>query len=90
MLLPYSRLVYKIQQSQKKTKKQKINYITTQKHVFINSPFTPFEVTNLIEIFAPIFGQFNIILTNLAHQLWQFGVQDSTATFLGFGFGFFI
>ena len=32
----------------------------------INSPFSPFEVTNLIEIFAPILGKFNIILTNLA------------------------
>ena len=33
---------------------------------FINSPLSQFEVTNLIGIFAPIFGQFNIILTNLA------------------------
>jgi len=28
---------------------------------FINSPLSQFEVTNLIGIFAPIFGQFNII-----------------------------
>ena len=56
---------------------------------FINSPLSQFEVTNLIEIFAPIFGQLNIILTNLAPQPWQFGFQDSAATFLGFGFGFY-
>ena len=42
----------------------------------IKSPFSQFEVTNLIEIFAPIFGLFNIILTNLAHQPWQFGNLD--------------
>jgi hypothetical protein len=41
----------------------------------IKSPFTSFEVTNLIEIFAPILGQFNIILTNLSHQPGQFGFQ---------------
>jgi hypothetical protein len=28
---------------------------------FINSPLSQFEVTNLIGIFAPIFGQFNTI-----------------------------
>ena len=33
---------------------------------FVQSPLSQFEVTNLIGIFAPIFGQFNIILTNLA------------------------
>ena len=32
----------------------------------INSPLSQFEVTNLIGINAPIFGHFNIILTNLA------------------------
>ena len=55
----------------------------------IKSPLSQFEVTNLIEIFAPIFGQLNIILTNLAPQPWQIGFQDSAATFLGFGFGFY-
>ena len=33
---------------------------------FVQSPLSQFEVTNLIGIFAPIFGQLNIILTNLA------------------------
>jgi len=33
---------------------------------YINSPLSQFEVTNLFGIFAPIIGQFNIILTNLA------------------------
>jgi F-type H+-transporting ATPase subunit a len=33
---------------------------------YINSPLSQFEVTNLIGINAPIFGHFNIILTNLA------------------------
>jgi hypothetical protein len=80
----HSRLVYKIQQSQK----NKINYIT--KKNLINSPLSHLEVTNLIEIFAPILGQLNIILTNLAHQPWQFGFQYSAATFLGFGFGFIL
>jgi hypothetical protein len=34
--------------------------------IFINSPLSQFEVTNLIGIFAPILGKINIILTNLA------------------------
>jgi len=33
---------------------------------YIISPLSQFEVTNLIGIFAPIIGQFNIDLTNLA------------------------
>ena len=33
---------------------------------FINSPLSQVEVTNLIGINAPIFGHFNLILTNLA------------------------
>ena len=33
---------------------------------YINSPLSQFEVTNLIGINAPIFGHFNIVLTNLA------------------------
>ena len=33
---------------------------------YLNSPLSQFEVTNLIGIFSPIFGQINIILTNLA------------------------
>jgi hypothetical protein len=32
----------------------------------LNSPLSQFEVTNLIGIFAPILGQLNINLTNLA------------------------
>jgi len=34
--------------------------------IFINSPLSQFEVTNLIGIFSPILGKINIILTNLA------------------------
>ena len=34
--------------------------------IFINSPLSQFEVTNLIEIFALIFSQINIIHYNLA------------------------
>jgi hypothetical protein len=49
-----------IQQSQK--------IIISQNMFYINSPLTvsSFNLTNLIGIFAPILGQFNIILTNLA------------------------
>jgi F-type H+-transporting ATPase subunit a len=37
---------------------------------YINSPLSQFEVLNLIGINAPIFGHFNIILTNLALYLF--------------------
>ena len=48
----------------------------------INSTISSFEVTNLIEIFAPLFGQFSfntISIFNDAPQPWQFGFQDSAA-----------
>jgi hypothetical protein len=48
----------KIQQSQ--------NSLYHKNMFIIKSPLSQFEVTNLIGVFAPIFGQLNIILTNLA------------------------
>ena len=42
----------------------------------LNSPLSQFEVTNLFGIVAPIFGQFNIILTNLS--LYTFFPLDSS------------
>jgi F-type H+-transporting ATPase subunit a len=41
-----------------------INYTTT--FGFIHSPLEQFEVTNLIGLNAPLFGYFNLTLTNLA------------------------
>ena len=53
----------KINQKNHTVKKNKL----CQKNIFyINSPLSQFEVTNLIGINAPIFGHFNIVLTNLA------------------------
>jgi hypothetical protein len=55
----------------------------------IKSPFSPFEVTNFIAIFASIFCllSFKINLTNLAPQPWRFLIKVSAASFIELGFG---
>ena len=51
----------------KNLKKLKMNLIhLNQSQLFINSPLEQFEVTSLLGFNAPIFGYFNLSLTNLA------------------------
>jgi F-type H+-transporting ATPase subunit a len=43
-----------------------VNSLTNQSYLILNSPLEQFEVTSLIGLNAPIFGYFNLTLTNLS------------------------
>ena len=43
-----------------------VNSITNKSYLILNSPLEQFEVTSLIGLNAPIFGYFNLTLTNLS------------------------
>jgi len=58
--------------------------------IFINSPLSQFEVTNLIGIFAPILGKINIILINLALYIKISICTSLDLSFLGVFFIIFL
>src|SRR6266576_3408442 len=50
------------------------------KEIFILSPLSQFEVTSLIGINIPLFGYFNIALSNLIPNKWSISFESSFAS----------